>query len=160
MRSELPMGPEHKLMKMGATIVNWNFRACLHPIVIAAIAASVVGCVAAYAPELAPAMEPVSYKRDIKPLLESNCYKCHGPDVRIPSGRLRLDSRDSLLKGGRSGLPAVVPGSSFDSPLAIAISGGDDEMWRAMPPRDQPLDRSEIDLIRRWIDQGALFDSE
>ena len=65
----------------------------------------------------APARSPVDYVREIRPILEEHCYQCHGGEVRAPSGRLRLDTRQAASKGGRSGEPAIVPGKSAASPL-------------------------------------------
>lgn len=57
-------------------------------------------------PSSLPAQE-IDFKRDIVPILESRCWSCHGEDEE--SG-LRLDLRPNMLRGGDSGLPAVVPG--------------------------------------------------
>ena len=125
---------------------------------VALLANSVIGC--ASAPETRVAHLPVSYARDIKPLLEANCYECHGPQLTVPSGKLRLDTRENMLKGGRSGHKAIVPGDGASSPLVIGISGGDYETWRRMPPRGRQLTGGEVALIQRWIDEGASIGVE
>jgi hypothetical protein len=103
---------------------------------------------------------PVDYARQVEPILEASCYKCHGP-VQVPSGKLRLDSRDGMLTGGRSGHPSVIPRNATDSPLYIVITGGSgDGTWRAMPPHGKRLKAREIGTLRRWIDQGASFGPE
>lgn len=101
----------------------------------------------------------VDYIRQVRPILEENCYECHGA-IQVPSGKFRLDDRGRALEGGRSGLPAILPDNGADSPLVITISGGDGERWRAMPPRGHGLRPEQIRLIRTWIDQGASFDGE
>ena len=98
----------------------------------------------------------VTYEKDIKPIFEKSCIKCHGAEK--PKGKLRLDSLEGALKGGVDG-KVVVPGASTKSILIhnIAHVGNEDE-W--MPPPDnknkiKPLTNEEIGLIRAWIDQGA-----
>src|SRR2546423_218981 len=71
----------------------------------------------------------VTYDKDIRPVLQSACFRCHGDQGR-PRGGLRLDSREAVLKGGDD--PVVKPGDSKDSLLVIAASRIDDET--AMPP--------------------------
>jgi hypothetical protein len=96
------------------------------------------------------------YEKDINPIFEKSCIKCHGAEK--PKGKLRLDSLEGTLKGGVDG-KVVVPGESTKSILIhnIAHVGNEDE-W--MPPPDnknkiKPLTNEEIGLIRAWIDQGA-----
>jgi mono/diheme cytochrome c family protein len=101
---------------------------------------------------------PVDYVREIRPILEEHCYQCHGGEVRAPSGRLRLDTRQAASKGGRSGEPAIVPGKSAASPLVLSITGGERDVWRVMPPEGYPAPtRAEIRLIERWVDEGARW---
>ena len=57
----------------------------------------------------------VSYKKDIKPLIEKSCLNCHGPKKR-PKGKFRIDTRELALKGGYEGV-AIIPGKSEKSPL-------------------------------------------
>ena len=98
----------------------------------------------------------VVFARDIKPVLEKSCVPCHGP-VRSKS-HFRVDSRNTLLKGGESGHPGILPGNSAGSPLVHNVAGLVKEM--EMPPLDKrekypALTAAEIALIRGWIDQGA-----
>ncbi|MFP6668145.1 MAG: PSD1 and planctomycete cytochrome C domain-containing protein, partial [Pirellulales bacterium] len=89
----------------------------------------------------------------VKPLLESRCYKCHGPkqvrDKKAVAGKLLLVSRGALLKGGETG-PAIVPGKPADSLLVDAVNWGDLEM----PPKSK-LPAGEIAVLTRWIEMGA-----
>ena len=72
----------------------------------------------------------LTYAKDIRPLLETSCFRCHGQDR--PKAGLRLDSRETLLEGGDHG-KVVVPGKSKESLLLIAASQIDPEI--AMPPK-------------------------
>lgn len=96
------------------------------------------------------AAEPVDYLRDIKPILSMHCYSCHGA-AKQRSG-LRLDTAVSAVKGGNAG-PAVVPGKSAESRLVKAVLGLDDV--KVMPPKEPRLSTSQIELLKRWIDEGA-----
>ncbi len=75
----------------------------------------------------------LTYAKDIRPILEASCFRCHGEEKQ--KGELRLDSLQSLLKGGEDG-KVVVAGNSKKSPLVIAVAQIDDEI--AMPPKRKP----------------------
>ncbi len=93
----------------------------------------------------------VDFQRDVRPILEKRCFECHGADTQ-ESG-LRLDERAALLKGGKSGRPAVLPGKSGKSRLIEVVSGLDKKV--SMPPDGARLSVAEIDTLRAWIDRGA-----
>jgi len=95
----------------------------------------------------------VSYAKDIKPIFEKACFKCHGPEKQ--KGRLRLDTLEAALKGGGEG-KAVEPGHSAKSTLVHNIARlGEEDYWMPPPDKDPPLTKEQIGLIRAWIDQGA-----
>jgi WD40 repeat protein len=95
---------------------------------------------------------PVSYYRDIRPILNSNCNACHKPEKN--KGELDMTSFASLMKGGKHGV-AVVPGGPGKSKLIEMISGPDPDM-----PKDaDPLKREQIAVIERWIREGAKDDT-
>jgi mono/diheme cytochrome c family protein len=94
---------------------------------------------------------PVDFARDVRPIFEKHCLRCHGP-TRQRSG-LRLDVRADALKGGDGLGPVIVPGKASDSPLIQAISGADEDL--KMPPKGDGLSAAEIGTIARWIDEGA-----
>jgi len=75
----------------------------------------------------------VTYAKDIQPLLEASCFRCHSE--QRPKGDLRLDSLEAVLKGGKDG-KVVVVGDSKTSPLVIAAAQIDEET--AMPPKRRP----------------------
>ncbi len=93
----------------------------------------------------------LSFTQNVLPVLREHCLDCHGPDEQ-ESG-LRLDSRRSLIRGGDSGEPAVVPGKPFDSYLMKVISGDDPDV--VMPPDGDGLAKEHVDSIRQWILGGA-----
>jgi mono/diheme cytochrome c family protein len=102
----------------------------------------------------------VSYKKDIKPLIEKSCLNCHGPKKR-PKGKFRIDTRELALKGGSEGV-AIIPGKSKKSPLSYFIT--DRVVDYEMPPTDKrekypKLTKKQIALVLAWIDQGAKYDN-
>jgi hypothetical protein len=93
------------------------------------------------------------FERQILPLLRARCYRCH--DARKSISDLRLDVRARALRGGESGVPAIVPGQSGKSELIRRVSSTDpDEM---MPPEGKRLTAAEVRLLRDWITAGAIW---
>lgn len=93
------------------------------------------------------------FTKDIQPLFEASCVKCHGP-ARSENG-LRLDSRADALKGGDHG-PALVAGKSSESLLVRVVMGTHPDLAR-MPKKGEPLSPEQIATLRTWIDQGAVW---
>jgi hypothetical protein len=105
------------------------------------------------APADAQAPAPaVDYVRDIRPILESHCYECHG--TKKTRGRLRLDVKGAALRGGATG-PAVIPGNADDSLMIRRVLGLDGE--DRMPLDKDPLPADQIATLRAWIAQGAAW---
>lgn len=110
---------------------------------------------AAPAPTEAPAAtEPpaasgvaVSFSNDIMPVFEQTCIKCHGGEDGT-KGDLDLRTYDAMMKGGKDGL-VVAPGDHANSMLWKLVDNG------KMPRRQPKLPQEQIDLIARWIDEGA-----
>lgn len=100
-----------------------------------------------------PANRPVDFARDIQPIFESSCLKCHGP-LKAKS-HFRLDTRAAALKGGENNADDLVPGDSGRSKLIHYVTGLVPDF--EMPPegKGEPLTGTEIGLLRAWIDQGA-----
>jgi cytochrome c553 len=95
----------------------------------------------------------IDFDEDIRPLLEDYCMDCHGPDKQ--KSDFRTDRRVALLKGGNSGLPALVPGNPEKSFLLELIKSKDPE--ERMPPKGDPVFDDEIALIEEWIKEGAVW---
>jgi len=98
-----------------------------------------------------PARAEIDFAKDIRPILESSCIRCHSGDK--PKGGLRLDTKQGLLQGGKSG-KVIVPGKAADSPLYQRITLPEGEPDR-MPPEGKPLSKQQTDAIRDWIERGA-----
>ena len=96
------------------------------------------------------AAQPIDFTRDIKPILQVSCVRCHGRG-REPGG-FSIETRELLLKGGDDG-PALVPGKSAESHLIALVAGLDPD--EVMPKKGSRLTTAQIGLLRAWIDQGA-----
>ena len=95
----------------------------------------------------------INFEDDIQPLLEDYCIDCHGPDKQ-KSG-FRVDRRVHLLKGGDTGLPAVIPDNPAGSYLIEVIKSSDPEI--GMPPKGGKLFDDEVELLEKWIAEGAFW---
>ena len=121
------------------------------------------------------AQEPkVNFARDIAPIFQQSCIKCHGLDPHRPhhhpDARLRLDDRAGAMKGGRTG-KVIIPGDAKDSLLFKLLNGPvprpakaaglkSDKDISPMPKAKRgkkwkPLPKKEIALIEAWINEGA-----
>ena len=95
----------------------------------------------------------VIFDRDIRPIFEASCVKCHGRGR--DKGGFQLDTRQTILRGGDSG-PAVSPGKSQDSLLITLVAGLDPE--NIMPKKGSRLTPNQIGLLRAWIDQDLPWE--
>jgi mono/diheme cytochrome c family protein len=103
----------------------------------------------------APTTAPVDFARDVKPIFDSACVKCHGKGK--DKGGFSLETRELFFKGGDSGAP-VVSGKSAQSLLIELVSGLDPE--KVMPAKGSKLKPEQVSLLRAWIDQGAVWPAE
>ncbi len=94
---------------------------------------------------------PVSYGREISPMLSDKCYRCHGPDAEARKADLRLDTREGL-----SG-DIVAAGKPDQSELITRIFSTDDDVRMPPPGSKVSLTSEQKDLLRRWIAEGATF---
>ncbi|MCH2133206.1 MAG: DUF1553 domain-containing protein [Phycisphaerales bacterium] len=102
--------------------------------------------------------DDVDFSRDIRPLLSQNCFRCHGPDAAARQADLRLDVQDVLVQPLPDGTRAIVPGDASASAMFQRMTTAHDD--DRMPPADSGLSLTaeEIELVRRWIDQGATWE--
>jgi hypothetical protein len=95
-----------------------------------------------------PPARPVSFAREVAPILDRWCVSCHGS--REAHAALRLDSLGGVMRGGETG-PVVIPGNPADSLLLAKI---EHRHRPTMPPRRR-MPAPAIALIRAWIADGA-----
>ncbi|MFT7668076.1 MAG: hypothetical protein ACI8X5_000763 [Planctomycetota bacterium] len=121
----------------------------------AALGTAVVSMMLASAAVAGVMQEPesVDFERDVRPILEESCFRCHGPHARRIRGHLMMADHDSLVTGGDSG-SAVVPGDP-DRSLLIRMVRYESEDFE-MPPNGQ-LDLEDVEMLERWVEQGASW---
>ena len=95
----------------------------------------------------------VNFNEDVLPLFQDYCIDCHGPEKQ-KSG-FRIDGRAYLLKGGDTGLSAIVPGDPKGSYLIEVIKSDDPDI--GMPPKGGKLFNDEVEILERWIADGAIW---
>ena len=113
-----------------------------------------VGDLPVVKPEFSKGNETVSFKNDIAPLLLTHCASCHGLGRRA-SGRFDLTTFAGMMRGGDNG-PAVLPGNPAESYIIkklLGTGGG-----QRMPANGDPFDDAQMELISKWITEGATFD--
>ncbi|MES2706842.1 MAG: DUF1553 domain-containing protein [Verrucomicrobiota bacterium] len=100
----------------------------------------------------------ISYNFSVRPILSDRCFFCHGPDAANQKGDLRLDHRESALKGGKSGAAAIKPGDPAGSDMIrrLETTDADDKM----PPADshREVSAAEIAVLKQWIQEGAKYE--
>jgi hypothetical protein len=107
----------------------------------------------------------VDFAKDVQPILQQSCVRCHklpesggGGPLRGPAGGLRLDDRAAAFKGGKLG-KVIVPGSADESLLYKVLTGparDTNPMPKVKPGQEfKPLPDEQIQTIKRWIDEGA-----
>jgi hypothetical protein len=102
-----------------------------------------------------------SFTRDIKGILSNRCVRCHGPDPEGRSGGgdegLRLDTFAGAT-ADLGGHAAIVPGKPDESELISRITSSDPDLVMPPPDAGQPLSEKQIDLLKRWIAAGAIYE--
>ena len=112
-----------------------------------AMAVLLLGSAAAFA----QTSEPIDFGRQIQPILAKRCFACHGPDKA--EGELRLNQKESAFAKLTSEKRALVPKDLEQSELFRRVTSTDD--GERMPPEGQPLTPTQVDLLKKWIEQGA-----
>ena len=101
--------------------------------------------------------ETLTFNRHIRPILSDTCFQCHGPDANTRMADLRLDLEEPV-RSDRGGYRVLVPGSPTESELYRRLTST--EELRRMPPPYSPkqISPGQIELIRRWIEQGGQYE--
>ena len=93
----------------------------------------------------------VDFTRDILPILSDKCFHCHGPDKSARKAKLRLDEEASAKK------EVILPGKSAESEVVKRLLSKDPSEQMPPPKLNRPMTKEQIDLVRRWIDEGAVW---
>ncbi len=105
------------------------------------------------AARLIAAEKPVSYNREIRPILSENCFACHGPDKNQRKAKLRLDIRESALES-----EAFVPGKPDESELVYRVLTEDADDLMPPPDTHKTLTSVQKALLKRWVAEGAKYE--
>lgn len=105
----------------------------------------------------ATAVPAADFRREVQPVLAEHCYHCHGVDAETRKGGLRLDLREAALQGGKSDGPAIVPGKPDASSLIARLTTHDADEVMPPPREKKPVSAAQIELLRRWIAEGAEY---
>ena len=101
------------------------------------------------------ASPPLSFNRDIRPILANNCFACHGPDEQKRETDFHFDTKDGMfLEEG-----IVVPGQAAKSVLVKKITEPDPKDRMPPPDSGHALTEAQIGMLKRWIDEGARWDT-
>ncbi|MDZ4402251.1 DUF1553 domain-containing protein [Prosthecobacter sp.] len=103
-----------------------------------------------------PASRPISFSKEIRPILSENCYFCHGPDEKKREAGLRLDDETSSKKSN-DGVIAVVPGNPDKSALIERIVSKDPDEVMPPPKQHKTISPVQVALLKEWIKQGAKW---
>jgi hypothetical protein len=112
-----------------------------------------VAMVAIAASRGAIAAAPLSYNRDVRPILVEHCFACHGADSASRQAGLRLDRRDDAIDHG-----AIVPGDADSSPALDRVFSDDPEDVMPPPRVKKPLTSGQKEILKRWIAEGAAYE--
>ena len=106
---------------------------------------------------LGNASQPLDFNRDVRPILSAKCFACHGPDTEENESGYRLDIKEMAFAdlGGYQGITA---GKPEDSELYQRIIAAEDSIQMPLPEHKNPLSQVEISVLKRWIEEGAIYD--
>ncbi len=105
-----------------------------------------------------PAVKPVDFNREVRPILSDNCFACHGPDEKHRMAGIRLDTREGAF-AERKGPALIVPGNSAASRLIKRISAAKPALRMPPPAFNKTLNEKQIATLERWIDEGAKWET-
>jgi len=101
---------------------------------------------------------PIDFKKHVRPLLIINCLECHNREDAPRNGNFVLETRAFAMSTG-STPPAIIPGDPDKSPL-ITVMTLDPLHQRAMPPAPDKIWGVRLEILRRWIQEGAVWPEE
>lgn len=95
--------------------------------------------------------EKIEFLRDVRPILSSHCFKCHGPDATTRKGDLRLDIREEAVK------KAILPGKTDESEVIRRLFTADEDDLMPPPSAKHPLSDKQKETLRQWVAEGADY---
>src|SRR5947199_4439231 len=98
----------------------------------------------------------ISFNGDIRPILSSKCFACHGFDAKKRQADRRLDTPEGAM-AEHDGVRAIVPGDLAKSDLWRRVTSSDEDEMMPPPDSNKKLTAEEKSLLKRWIEQGAQY---
>lgn len=103
------------------------------------------------------AAEPLTFNRDVRPILSDNCFQCHGPDAANRKGHRRLDTYEGAT-AERQGFRAFVPGRPDQSEAWLRLTSVHDDELMPPPEAHKTVTAEQKETLRRWIAEGARYE--
>ena len=100
--------------------------------------------------------DPLNFNRDIRPILSAKCFSCHGPDSQDRDADFRLDTQEGAF-ADLGGYHGIVPGKPKESEMVYRITTDDSDDLMPPPKHKNPLTKTEIELLVRWVKEGAPY---
>ncbi len=100
---------------------------------------------------------PVTFNRDIRPILSDNCFACHGFDAKKRKAGLRLDTAEGAYAANKEGKVAIKPGDPAASDLWARLNTADADDVMPPPETHKQLTAAQKALVKRWIEEGASY---
>jgi len=113
------------------------------------------------AAEKADADQPISFNRDIRPILSDKCFACHGPDAAVAEGAggFRLDVREAaVVPAQASGKVPIVPGDAENSEVIKRVTSDRPNIVMPPPKAHNAVSDDQVALLKRWINEGAEYE--
>lgn len=123
---------------------------------IVLVATALIAPMAMMAPTALTAEEPVRFGRDVLPILSANCFSCHGPDEGARQSGLRLDIEAEANARRTRGFP-IVPGQPDQSLMLVRLKSANPNVVMPPPSSHRHVTPDQIEIIRRWIAEGAKW---
>jgi len=105
-----------------------------------------------------PAEQPVSFNRDIRPIMSDTCFHCHGFDAKTREAGLRLDLREAALQKTENDVIPIVPGKPEESEIIARIFSTDKDELMPPPKAHKALTPQQKETVKRWVAEGAVYE--
>lgn len=101
--------------------------------------------------------KPLSFNKDIRPILSDKCFACHGFDEETREAKLRLDTPEGAFRKKKRGKSAIVPGKPDESEAWLRMITTDEDDLMPPPDSHKKMTKEEKAIIRQWIEEGAEY---
>lgn len=156
-KSEAPMGHREEAIRQGQTALSCRMlkRGSLAVSAVALLGGFVAAGLREPVVQAQAQGQAISFNREVLPILANNCFACHGPDEKKRETKFHFDTQEGMfLKKG-----VIEPGNASESLMIEKITEPNPKDRMPPPDSGHSLTDKQIDLLRRWIDEGAKWDT-